>query len=178
MTIKRLRVVALVGTVLVAGALAGRPASAEDTLSGKGWSLADGASAPARADSLLDSLPGNLRLGPLGKSDDSTLRLSLPAEGWGFFKDVRPYAALNPSVVRPLTDTRPAMAAPSREVASDPWKGLGVGAGVQWRLSDRLDLFGQYQFLNLPGASSSTSSPFLRRDVETPGMRGGFSIHF
>ena len=128
--------------------------------------------------SILDAISKDLHLELWKESDDGTLKLPLAPAEWSFFREVRPYAALSPSVVRPLTDSGAALASPSRETSDDPWKGLGVGAGLKWRLSDRLDLFGQYQFMNLPGANTPTSSPFLRRDVESPGLKGGFSIHF
>ena len=53
-----------------------------------------------------------------------------------------------------------------------------MGAGVKWHLSDRVDLFGQYLFMSLPGSDASTGSPAMRRDVESPGLKAGFSIQF
>ncbi len=84
----------------------------------------------------------------------------------------------NPSTVKPITGAEPGLAGPLREPAEDSWKGLGLGAGFQWRLSDRLDLFGQYQFMSLPGANAPTGQPLMRRETESPGVKAGFSIHF
>jgi opacity protein-like surface antigen len=97
---------------------------------------------------------------------------------WSFLKGVQPYALFNPSTVRPIGGVQPALSGLLREPAEDSWKGLGVGAGVQWHLSDRLDLFGQYQFLSLPGADTPTGSPLTRREAEGPGVKAGLSIHF
>ena len=108
----------------------------------------------------------------------STVRLPLAPGNWSFFKDVQPYAAFSPSTLKPITEAEPGLAAPPREAGDDPWKGLGVGAGFKWRLSDRVDLFGQYQFMSLPGANAPTGSPFMRRETETPGVKAGFQIHF
>jgi hypothetical protein len=56
-------------------------------------------------------------------------------------------------------------------------KGVGVGAGLNWNLGDRLELFGEYQLFSLRGRSGTAGSPFGRRE-ESPGLKGGFSIRF
>ena len=112
------------------------------------------------------------------RPDAVSVRFALTPSDWSLFKGIQPYLALSPSTVRPISESGLGLAAPSREVADQPWKGLGMGAGVEWHLSDRVDLFGQYQFVTLPGASASTGSPIMRRDSDNPGVRAGFSFHF
>jgi hypothetical protein len=41
-----------------------------------------------------------------------------------------------------------------------------------------VDLFGQYQFMSLPGGNAPTGSPFMRRETENPGVKAGLQIHF
>ena len=136
-----------------------------------------GPSAPAPDRSFLDGLAKDLNLSLMTTPGQSTVRLPLTPGNWSFFKDVKPYAALSPSSVKPITDAE-GLSAPLREPGEDPWKGLGVGAGLKWHLSDRVDLFGQYQFMSLPGGNSSTGSPFFRRETEKPGINAGLQIHF
>jgi hypothetical protein len=169
---------ALVWLLLGAFTLAARPAHAEEALPAKDWSLTDNPAVQPRPDkSLLGVVASDLKLNLWSGSDDRTVRVPLAPGEWSFLKDLQPYAALSPSSARSLTDAT--LSGPSREAADDPWKGLGVGAGVNWRLSDRVDLFGQYLFMNLPGGNAPAGgSPIMRRDVETPGLKGGFSIHF
>ncbi len=108
--------------------------------------------------------------------DEATVKVPLAPSDWSLLKDVQPYAALSPSTARVLNDAT--LSAANRDAADEPWKGLGVGAGVKWHLSDRVDLFGQYLFMSLPGSNASTGSPLMRRDVESPGLKAGFSIQF
>jgi len=165
--------------LLLGGALlVARLGHAEETLPVKDWSLTDIPAAQPRAEkSFLDSLTGDLKLNLWSRPDERTLRVPLAPSEWSLLKDVQPFAALSPSNARALTDG--SLSSAGREAAEDPWKGLGVGAGVNWRLSDRVDLFGQYLFMSLPGANSPASgNPIMRRDVETPGLKGGLSIHF
>jgi len=163
--------------LLGAMTLAARLSHAQETLPTKDWSLtSDLASTPRTDKSVLDSIAGDLKLN-LWSPEDRTFRVPLAPSEWSFLKDVQPYAALSPSSARLLNDAT--LSGAGRESADDPWKGAGVGAGVNWKLSDRVDLFGQYLFMSLPGGSSPASgSPIIRRDVETPGLKGGFSIHF
>ncbi len=167
------------GLSLVAGGLLGQTAGAQEALPLKdGTAFDNGPSAAKPGHSLLDAIAKDLRLGFLATPDETTLRLPLAPGEWSLLKGVQPYAMLSPSTVRPITEAGIGLAAPARDPAEDPWKGLGVGAGLRWHLSDRLDLFGQYQFMSLPGGSAPTGSPLLRRETESPGVKGGLSIHF
>ncbi len=168
----------LIAVSLLLGALA-RTAAAQEALPPRDDSLAEGQSRHAQLDkSFLDALARDLGLTLSAKPSESTLRVPLAPGEWSLLQGMQPYAALSPSVARPVIDGGTALAAPDREAVEDPWRGLGVGAGVKWHLSDRLDLFGQYQFMTLPGGNAPTGSPFIRRDLESPGLKGGFSIHF
>jgi len=169
---------ALVWLLLGVVMLTARLAHAEETLPAKDWSLTDSLGVQPRADkSFLDSIAGDLKLNLWPGADERTVRVPLAPGEWSLLKDVQPFAALSPSSARVLTDAT--LSGANREAADDPWKGLGVGAGVNWRLSDRVDLFGQYLFMSLPGGNAPAGgSPIIRRDVETPGVKGGFSIHF
>jgi hypothetical protein len=54
-----------------------------------------------------------------------------------------------------------------------------VGAGLSWHLSDRFELFGEYQLLNMGGGrNASTEGPPGRRDLDAPSLKGGLSIRF
>ncbi len=163
--------------LVIAGGLLGRLAGAQDGPgSGSGLDAGPAASAPDRG--FLDGLAKDLNLSLLATPGHGTVMLPLAPGNWSFFKSVQPYAAFSPSTLKPLTEAEPGLSAPSREASEDPWKGLGVGAGFKWRLSDRLDFFGQYQFMSLPGANSPTSSPLMRRETENPGIKAGFQIHW
>ncbi len=168
----------LIAVSLLAVALA-RPAAAQEAVPLRDDSSADGRTRQAQPDkAFLDALAKDLGLSLSTKPSESALRVPLMPSEWSLLRGMQPYAALSPSAARPVIDGGTALAAPDRETVEDPWRGLGVGAGVKWHLSDRLDLFGQYQFMTLPGGNAPTGSPFIRRDLETPGVKGGFSIHF
>jgi len=129
-------------------------------------------------DSVLDLIAKDVRFDLLTRPEAVSVRLALTPSDWSLLKGIQPYVALSPSTVRPISESGLGLAAPNRETADEPWKGLGMGAGIQWHLTDRLDFFGQYQFVTLPGASASTGSPIMRRDSDNPGVRAGFSLHF
>src|SRR5438034_3955323 len=121
-----------------------------------------GASDPADR-SVLDSVAKDLGLTLLARPEDSGLRLPFNPRGWSFFGPVRPYASVGPRVATSgLTDLT-GLAAPIREPADDLSKGVGVGAGLNWHLSDRLDLFGEYQLFNM-GGRGTPSDALGRRD--------------
>jgi hypothetical protein len=137
-----------------------------------------GPASPAPVDrALLDTLvkdPGF----SLSRAGENGLRVPLTPKEWSF-NGLRPYAALSPRVWKPVTDGPGGLAAPSRESTDDLSHGLGLGAGLQWQLSDRLGLFGEYLFQTTPNAGVSSSSPTLRPDAEAPaGLKGGFSLRF
>jgi opacity protein-like surface antigen len=55
-------------------------------------------------------------------------------------------------------------------------KSMDVGAGLAWRLSKRVELFGEYRFLRMNPDPSEAASGVLHRDVDGPFLKGGFSI--
>jgi hypothetical protein len=159
------------------GGLVVQPAAAQDWVPARA-AIADGLLAPKTDLSFLSSLGEDPALTLLASSSSSTLRVPLAPGDWSFLKGVQPYALFNPSTIAPIGGVWPTLPGLLGEPTEDSWKGLGVGAGFQWHLSGRLDLFGQYQFLSLPGADAPTGSPVTRREAESPGVKAGFSIHF
>ena len=162
--------------LVVGGLLAQAAASQEGLLAVD--AIGSGPGAPKTDPSFLAGIAKDLGLTLLTSPGQATLRVPLAPGDWSLLKGVQPYAMFNPSTVKPITGAEPGLTEPLREPTEDSWKGLGLGAGFKWRLSDRLDLFGQYQFISLPGANAPTGSPLMRRDVESPGVKAGFSIHF
>ncbi len=125
---------------------------------------------------LLDIVNG---LGLLSTHEESTLRVSLTPGQWALSGRVQAYAALSSRVVRLGTDGVSGLAAPARETTGNVWRGLGLGPGVNWRLSDTLELFGEYRFQPGPDSGASAGRPSIRREPEiTPRMKVGFSIRF
>jgi hypothetical protein len=145
--------------VALAAALVSRPASAAD---------------PADP-SVLDMIVKDLGLSFLAKPEETYVRLPLSPGAWTLF-GARPYASVGPRV-RTFMEEAAGLAAPSRDPADDLSKGVGVGAGLNWNLGDRLELFGEYQLFSLRGRSGTAGNPFGRRE-ESPGLKGGFSIRF
>ena len=160
---------------LVAGGLLAQTAAGQDGAPALD-ALDSRKGAPATDTLLLSSIAKDLGLSLLASPDQ--VRVPLAPGDWSLLKGVRPYAMLSPSTLKPITGAEPTLSGPLREPTEDSWRGLGVGAGLQWRLSDRVDLFGQYEFMSLPGANAPSGSPIMRREVESPGLKAGFSIHF
>jgi hypothetical protein len=165
------------GLSLSAVVLVVQPASAEEA---SPWGAAfpqTGATSAAPPDkSFLDALARDLGLS-LSRPGDANLTVPLAPRQWTF-SGLRPYAALSPRMLRPVGDGLIGLATPDRESEADLSHSLGIGAGVTWRLSDRLDLFGQYMFRTNPGTGIPAGNPTLRPDLESPGLKGGFSIRF
>jgi len=133
-------------------------------------------SAPPPDKSFLDALARDLGLS-LSRSSDLNVTLPLTPTHWTL-GGLRPYAALSPRVWRPVSEGLTGLATQERETDADLSHGLGLGAGITWRLSDRVDLFGQYLFHANPAGSVPASNPTLRPDLDSPGLKGGFSIRF
>jgi hypothetical protein len=54
---------------------------------------------------------------------------------------------------------------------------MDVGAGLAWRISNRLELFGEYRFLRMnPDPAEAVGGGLLHRDVDGPFLKGGFQI--
>src|SRR5262249_1336733 len=111
----------------------------------------------------------------LSRSNDLTVPL---APGEWTLGGLRPYATISPRVWRPVSEGLTGLATPDRETETELGHGLGLGAGVSWRLSNRVDLFGQYLFRANPSGGVAPTNPTLRPDLDAPGLKGGFSIRF
>jgi hypothetical protein len=141
-------------------------------------SIAGPAGATETSDrAVLDNVVKDLGLTLLSRPSDPAVRLPLNPGGWSFFGRVQPYASLGPRVTTEIDDVA-GLAAPLRGPADEFSKGVGVGAGVNWHLSDRLQLFGEYQLFNMRGLGGRADYGFGSRDLESPTLKGGFSIRF
>jgi len=127
--------------------------------------------------SILDRAVKDLGLTLLAKPDETSVRMPLTSGAWSFFGPVQPYASLGPRVTTMVDDVA-GLALPFRDPVDDFNKGVGFGAGLNWHLSEHLDLFGEYQLFSVRGHGASTDGPLGRRDVDAPGVKGGFSIRF
>jgi hypothetical protein len=144
-------------------------------LAGLVWAPLAGAGDP-RDQTVLDSVVKDLGLTLLAKPDDTFVRLPLAPQRWSLFGRMQPYASLSPRAHAPAEEVT-GLAAPIRETDALS-KGVDVGAGVSWHLSDRFELFGEYQLLNMGGRNAQPDVPIGRRDLDTPSLKGGFSIRF
>ncbi len=127
--------------------------------------------------SVLEGVAKDLRLTLSSRPSEPEIRLPLNPAGWSFLGRLRPYALLGPQVITEIDDVA-GLAAPIREPGDALSKGVGVGAGFSWHLSDRLEFFGQYQFFNIRGLGGQADNAFGRHEVESPTLKGGFSIRF
>lgn len=139
------------------------------------WAPPAGAQTP-RDQTVLDSVVKDLGITLLAKPDETFVRLPLAPQRWSLFGRMQPYASLSPRTHAPAEEVA-GLAAPIRETDALS-KGIDVGAGVSWHLSDRFELFGEYQLLNMGGRNAQAENPLGRRDLDAPGLRGGFSIRF
>jgi hypothetical protein len=139
------------------------------------WAQPAGAGDP-RDQTVLNSVVKDLGITLLAKPDDSFLRVPLAPQRWSLFGRLQPYASLSPRAHAPA-DEMTGLAAPIRETDALS-KGVDVGAGVSWHLSDRFELFGEYQVLNMGGRNAQPDVPLGRRDLDAPSLKGGFSIRF
>lgn len=130
----------------------------------------------ARDQTVLDTVAKDLGLSLLAKPEDTLVRLPLAPQRWNLFGRVQPYASLGPRTYQSADDVV-GLAAPLRE--SDEFaRGASVGAGMSWHLSDRFELFGEYQLLNMGRRAAQPDSGISRRDFDAPGLKGGLSIRF
>jgi hypothetical protein len=152
------------------------PAHAQE--SGSGTDAAAQVANPEPADkAVLDAMVKDFALS-LSRADDSSLRVPLTPKEWSF-SGLRPYAALGTRTLRPVTDGLNGLALPSRDSMDEFSHGFGVGAGLEWQLTERLGLFGEYLFQKTPGTNGPSNIPTLRPGIESPaGLKGGFSFRF
>ena len=144
-------------------------------LAGVVWPLPAGAQSP-RDQTVLDTVVKDLGITLLAKPDDTFVRLPLAPQRWSLFGRMQPYASLSPRAHAPAEELT-GLAAPIRETDALS-KGVDVGAGVSWHLSDRFELFGEYQLLNMGGRNAQPDVPLGRRDLDAPSLKAGFSIRF
>ena len=144
-------------------------------LAGLVWAPPVGAENP-RNQTVLDSVVKELGLTLLDKPDDTFVRLPLAPQRWSLFGRMQPYASLSPRAHAPA-DEMSGLAAPIRETDALS-KGVDVGAGMSWHLSDRFELFGEYQLLNMGGRNAPTEGSLGRRDLDAPSLKAGFSLRF
>lgn len=139
------------------------------------WAPPTGAG-DARDQTVLDNVVRDLGITLLAKPDDTFVRLPLAPQRWSLFGRMQPYASLSPRARAPGEEVT-GLAAPIRETDALS-RGIDVGAGVSWHLSDRFELFGEYQLLNRGARNAQTDGPLGRRDLDAPSLKGGFSIRF
>jgi hypothetical protein len=144
-------------------------------LAGLFWAPPAGAG-DARDQTVLDSVVKDLGITLLTKPDDTFVRVPLAPQRWSLFGRMQPYASLSPRAHAPAEELT-GLAAPIRETDALS-KGVDVGAGVSWHLSDRFELFGEYQLLNMGGRNAQPDAPLGRHDFDAPSLKGGFSIRF
>jgi hypothetical protein len=144
-------------------------------LTGLVWAPPAGAGDP-RDQTVLDSAVKDLGITLSARPDDPFVRLPLAPQRWSLFGRMQPYASLSPRAYAPAEEAT-GLAAPIRDTDALS-KGLDVGAGMSWHLSDRFELFGEYQLLNMGGRNGQADAPPGRRDLDAPSLKGGFSIRF
>ena len=151
--------------------LAARPSSAgEEAL--HGLSFLDPVPAAAAPGSPLDALD----LSVVREGSESTLRVPLAGR-----EDNRPERRLIPYLTVGssfLTDSSIRdSAVPYEDATRQQQSGMDMGAGLAWKVSKRLELFGEYRFLRMnPDPTGPAGGGVLHRDTDGPFLKGGFSI--
>jgi hypothetical protein len=167
---------ALATAAVLAGASTGpvTAAGTAETDRAPAW-LGEPAAAAALDRSVLGAVARDLGLSLTTRPDEPMVRLPLMPRDWSLWGRVQPYAALSPRVVRPAVEDGTGLTGPVREYRDDLSRGVHLGSGLNWRISDRVEIFGEYFFL--PRAGGGTAPP-TSRDVDPPELKGGFSIKF
>jgi hypothetical protein len=151
--------------------LTARPSLAgEEAL--EGLSFLDPVPAATTAGSPLDALD----LSVVRDGSESTLRVPLAVR-----EDNRPQRRLVPYLAVGasfLTDSSIRDSGVPYEDASRAQRsGMDMGAGLAWKLSNRLELFGEYRFLRMnPDPAGAGGTGILHRDTDGPFLKGGFTI--
>lgn len=153
------------------GALTAAPALAAPEYVLPGLSFLDPAPTAATSPSLL----GALDLSVVRDGPESTLRVPLTRDDARATGRLSPYLSVGSGF---LTDESRAGGTPLYEDLRIPaHRGMDVGAGLAWRLRERVELFGEYRFLRVnPDPTDAIGGGLLHRDVEGPYLKGGFSI--
>lgn len=155
---------------LLGGLAAGPALAAPESL--LGLSFLDPVAAAAPAPSLL----GGLDLSVARDGSESTLRVPLSRDDSRSVARFLPYLSVG-STFPADGDPRSAPGSVYENLRDPARRGMDVGAGVSWRVGERVELFGEYRFLRVnPDPTEAIGGGLLRRDVEGPYLKGGFSI--
>ena len=155
---------------------AGAAASATELEPGRpvGWDLRG----PAVASSALRALVSEAELGLYAEPDDPTRRIPLGLRGRGLLGgEWLPYATIRPSGPLFESDTAGAAGLHGLEPRYDLSRGLDLGAGLSWQLSQGLSVFGEYRFLPVRPAPVGIGDA-NGREAEGPELKGGVHIRF
>ena len=158
---------ALVAAALL-GVLAAGPATAEPE-SLQGLSFLD----PAPASTPTPPL-GGLDLSVVRDGTESTLRVPLSRDDSRAAARLVPYLSVGSTF--PSDDPRSTPTSVYEDLRNPTRRGMDVGAGLTWRLGERVELFGEYRFLRVNPDPTEAIGGVLRRDVEGPYLKGGFTI--
>ncbi len=161
----------LLALLAVPVCLAARPALAGDEVL-YGLSFLD----PVPVAATLGSPLNALELSVVREGAESTLRVPLAGrEDNRTGRRLVPYLSVGSSF---LTDSGIRdSAVPYEDATRHQQSGMDVGAGLAWKLSKRLELFGEYRFLRMnPDLTGGAGSGVLQRDTDGPFLKGGFSI--
>jgi hypothetical protein len=142
----------------------------DDVLWGEGRSFLDPVPVAAIGASPLDGLD----LSVVRDGTERTLRVPLAPREDAARAVLRPYLSVGSSFLVD-GDAREAATLYEDNVRAQR-KSMDVGAGLAWRLSKRVELFGEYRFLRMNPDPSEAASGVLHRDVDGPFLKGGFSI--
>jgi|SRR5262245_7353672 len=144
--------------------------------------IAIGAAPAGAADptdkTVLDLAVKDLGLTLLAKPDDNAVRLPFSPRGWSLLGRVTPYASMSSRIRTPGIEDLTGLATPLREPTDELSKGIGVGAGLNFHLSEWFELFGEYQLFSVGGRGAQAEGSVGRRELESPTLKGGFSIRF
>jgi hypothetical protein len=133
---------------------------------------------PIGASSALRALVSEGELGLYAEPDDPTRRIPLGPRGRGLLGGGwLPYATIRPSGPLFEGDTASAAGLHGLEPRYDLSRGLDVGAGLSWHLSQGLSLFGEYRLLPIRPAPAGIGDAH-GREADGPELKGGVHIRF
>jgi hypothetical protein len=139
----------------------------------EGLSFLDPVPAASTSPTFLDTLD----LSVVRDGTESTLRVPLaPRDDARAASRIVPYLSVGSSFIVD-GDARDRAATLYEDTVRAQRKSMDVGAGLAWRISNRLELFGEYRFLRMsPDPAESIGGGLLHRDVDGPFLKGGFQI--
>jgi len=169
------------GWVLSFGLLAGAILALTAPPASAGWLEDSGLSFidPPKAADSTPSPFSYLDISVVRDGTESALRMPLApgedARDSARFGRFVPYVSVGASLLE--QETGRDATGPPFEDARNPRKGVEIGAGVTWKLFERVELFGEYRFLNVnPDPAESASTGLFRRDLDGPTLKGGINI--